>query len=112
MNTDAEFDPLAPRHIRIFFGHAPLNFNGAPDRIDHASELSKSTVSGILDDASVIFNDFGIEKRSSKRLQFGQRPFFVDPHQAARTGDIRRQNSRQPPLYVLPTQDAPPACGN
>jgi hypothetical protein len=36
-----------------------------------------------------------------------QRAFFVDPYQAARARDIRRQNSRQSSLYVLVAQDGP-----
>ena len=59
-----------------------------------------------------MFSDFGIEKRLSESFQLRQRAFFVDPYQAARARDIRRQNSCQPPLYVLAAQDAPPSSGN
>jgi hypothetical protein len=55
-----------------------------------------------------MLSDFGIEKRLSESSQLRQRAFFVDPHQAARARDIRRQNSRQSPLYMLAAQDAPP----
>jgi len=58
-----------------------------------------------------MISDFGIKKRLSKSFQLSQRAFFVDPHQAARAHDIRRQNSRQSPLYVLAAQDAPPGLG-
>ena len=55
----------------------------------------------------------GIKKRLSKSFQLRQRAFFVDPYQAARARDIRRQNSHQSPLDVLAAQDAPPgARGN
>jgi hypothetical protein len=43
--------------------------------------------------------------------ELNESAFFVDPYQAARAHDIRRQNSRQSPLYVLAAQDAPPARG-
>jgi len=56
--------------------------------------------------------DFGIKKRLSQSFQLRQRAFFVDPYQAARAGNIRRQNRCQSPLYVLAAQDAPPARGN
>jgi hypothetical protein len=57
--------------------------------------------------------DFGIKKRLSQSFQLRQRAFFVDPYQAARARNIRRQNRYQPPLYVLSAQDAPPgARGN
>jgi hypothetical protein len=58
-----------------------------------------------------MLSDFGIEKRSSKRLQSRQRAFFVYPYQAARARDIRRQNCCQSSLYVLATQDGPPCSG-
>jgi hypothetical protein len=59
-----------------------------------------------------MLRDFGIEKRPSKRFQSRQRAFFVYPYQAARARDIRRQNSRQSPLYVLAAQGGPHARGN
>jgi hypothetical protein len=93
------------------FGHAALNFVGTSHGVDHAGELGNSTVPGILDDTSVMLSDFGIEKRSSKRFQSRQRALFVYPYQAARARDIRRQNSRQSPLYVFAAQDAPPKLG-
>ncbi len=55
-----------------------------------------------------MLSDFGIEKRLSESSQLRHRAFFVDPYQAARARDIRRQNSCQSPLYVLAAQDAPP----
>src|SRR5205807_5643768 len=98
-------------HIGILFGHAALNFDGTSHGVDHAGELNESAVPGILDDAPAMISDFGIKKRLSKSLQLRQRAFFVDPYQAARARDIRRQNSRQSPLYVLAAQDAPPGLG-
>ena len=58
-----------------------------------------------------MLSDFGIEKRPSKRFQSRQRAFFVDPYQAARARDIRRQNSCQSPLYVFAAQGDPHARG-
>ena len=111
VNADAKFDPLVLRHIGILFGHAALDFDGTSHGIDHAGELNESAVPGVLDDASAMISDFGIEKRLSESFQLRQRAFFVDPYQAARARDIRRQNSRQSPLYVLAAQDAPPGSG-
>jgi hypothetical protein len=59
-----------------------------------------------------MISDFGIKKRPSKSFQLRQRAFFVDLYQAARARDIRRQNSRQSPLYRVVAQDAPQARGN
>src|SRR5258706_1457278 len=111
VNADAKFDPLVLWHIGILFRQPALDFVGASDGIDHAGELDERAVPGVLDDASAVIRDFGIKKRLSKSFQLRQRAFFVDPYQAARARDIRRQNSRQSPLYVLAAQDAPPCSG-
>src|SRR5712675_1122294 len=58
-----------------------------------------------------MIGDFGIENGISKSFQFRQNVFFVDPYQAARARDIRRQNSCQSPLYVIAAQVAPPGLG-
>ena len=111
VNADAKFDPLVLRYIDILFSHVVLNLDGAAYRIHDAAELNESAVPGVLDDASVMLSDFGIEKRLSERFQLRQRAFFIDPYQAARARDIRRQNSRQSPVYVHVAQDAPPGLG-
>src|SRR6266566_5122928 len=111
VNADAKFDPLDLRHIDILFGHAALNFDGAAYGIHDAPEFNESAIPGILDDAPAIISDFGIKKRLSESSQLRQRAFFVDPYQATRARDIRRQNSCQSPLYVLAAQDAPPPRG-
>jgi len=111
VNADAKFDPLDLRHIDILFGHAALNFDGATYGIYDAPELDESAVPGILDDAPAMITDLGIKKRLSKSFELGQRAFFVDPYQAAGARDIRRQNSRQSPVYVIAAQDAPPGSG-
>ena len=80
VNADAKFDPLVLRHIDILFCHAALDFVGTSHGVDHAGELNESAVPGILDDASVMFSDFGIEKRLSESFQLRQRAFFVDPY--------------------------------
>jgi hypothetical protein len=90
------------------FCHAALDFVGTSHGVDHAGELNESAVTGIFDDASAMISDYGIKKRLSKSYQLRQRAFFVDPYQATRAHDIRRQNSRQSPLYVLAAQDATP----
>ena len=80
VNADAKFDPLVLRYIGIVFGHAALDFVGTSDGINHAGKLNESAVAGILDDASVMLSDFGIEKRFSESFQLRQRAFFVDPY--------------------------------
>ncbi len=54
----------------------------------------------------------GLKSVLLRAFYLRQRAFFVDPHQAARARDIRRQNSRQSPLYVLAAQDAVASTGS
>ena len=107
VNADAKFDPLVLWDIGILFRHTTLNFIGTPHGVNHASELDQSAIASILDDMSTMIGDFGIEKRLSERSQSRQRAFFIESYKAARANNIGRQNSRQAPLYVLVTQDAP-----
>jgi len=93
------------------FGHAALDFDGAAYGIYNAPELNESAIPGVLDDAPAMIADLGIKNRLSKSFELRQRALFVDPYQAARACDIRRQNSRQSPVYVLAAQDAPPGSG-
>ncbi len=111
MNADAEFDLLVQRHIGsgIAVHHAALEFLGTSDGVHRAGELNQSAVAGILDDASAMLGNFGIEKRVSKSFYSRQRAFFVDTYQAARARDICRQNSCQSPLYILAAQESPPS---
>jgi hypothetical protein len=89
VNADTKFDPFVLRHIDILFGHAALDFVGTTQGVDYAGELDKSAVTRILDNASAIIGDFGIEKDLSQSLQLLHRPFFVGPYQTARARDIR-----------------------
>jgi hypothetical protein len=51
--------------------------------------------------------DGRIDKRLSKRFQIGERALLIATHEAAVTGDIRRQHSRQSPFHALVAQEAP-----
>ena len=64
---------------------------------------------GGLDDASTMFNDFGIDERFFEGLEISKRAFLLGTHQIAVARDIRGQNSCQPPLHVLAAQDARPS---
>jgi hypothetical protein len=98
VNADSKFDPFVVWHVGILLCHAALDFVGTSHSVDHAGEFDKSAVPCILDDASTMISDLGIKKRLSKRPQSRQRAFFIEPYQATRAHDIRRQNGRQAPL--------------
>jgi len=52
-----------------------------------------------------------IDKGFSDRLELSERAFFVRAHQAAQSGNIRRQNCRKPPYHALAAQDASRGLG-
>ena len=108
MDADAELDPLGLGYLRVLVSHAALNFDGASRCIDGTGKFDQHTVASGLDDAAAMFGDCGVDKRFSESLQLRQRAFLVGTNQAAITGDIRRQDSRQSPLYGLAAQVAPP----
>src|SRR6266446_4382064 len=112
MDADAELDPLGLGYLRVLVSHAALNFDGASRCIDGTGKFDQHTVASGLDDAAAMFGDCGVDKRFSESLQLRQRAFLVGTNQAAITGDIRRQDSRQSPLYGLAAQDAPPGSGS
>jgi hypothetical protein len=74
-------------------------------------EYKDPTIRVVGPAAIVRFNWVGESEAIADGKKLRQRAFFVDSYQAARARDIRRQNSRQSPLYVLAAQDAPPARG-
>jgi hypothetical protein len=100
---------LAWGYLRVLVGHAALNVDGASRCINGTGKFDQHTVASGLDDATAMCGDCGVEKRFSESLQLRQRAFLVGADQAAITGDIRRQDSRQSPLYGLAAQDAPRA---
>jgi hypothetical protein len=54
-----------------------------------------------------MLGDGWIDEGLSDRLEPGKRSFFVDPHQAAISSDIRRQNSCQPSFHPFAGQNKP-----
>src|SRR5262245_31612973 len=111
MDADAELDPLGLRYLRVLVSHAALNFDGASRCIDGTGKFDEHAIASGLDDAAAMFGDCGVDKRFFESLQLRQRAFLVGTNQAAITGDIRRQDSCQSPLYGLAAQDAPPVSG-
>ena len=64
-----------------------------------SSRLLQRMASAVQSFARPCFS-FGL----SERLQIGERAFLVAAHQAAITGDIHRQHSRQPPFHPFARQ--------
>ena len=107
MDADPEFNPDIWRDVGILRGHGALNFDRAAGGIDGAGEFHQHAIAGGLDDAAAMRGDRGINKGFSGRLEPGQSAFLVRTHEAAISGDIRRQHRRQSPFYPVACQISP-----
>src|SRR5262249_20543616 len=107
VNADAKFNALGRRHRGILLHHGTLHLNGASGGIDRTSELDQHAIAGRLDDPPAMRGDGGIEQGLSRGLEASQYAFFVSTHQAAISGDIRRQNRRKPPFHAIVRHNGP-----
>src|SRR6266704_5562050 len=57
VDADAELDAAVLRQPGIAREDEPLHIQRAAHRIDHAAELDKSSVTGMLDDAAAVLAD-------------------------------------------------------
>ena len=87
--------------------HILLNHHRARYRVHGAGKLDQDAIAGGLDDAAFVLRDGGIDDHFSGCLKVGQRAFLVGTHEAAITGNIRRQNGRKPPFDLLASQKMP-----
>src|SRR5207248_6443551 len=61
VDADAELDAALRRQAFVALGHAALDVKRAAQRVDHAAELRQQAVAGVLDDASAVPGDAGID---------------------------------------------------
>ena len=57
---------------QVALGHAQLHVDRAANRIDYARELHEQTVTGRLDDSTVMFSDLGVDQLPPVSLERGQ----------------------------------------
>jgi hypothetical protein len=82
IDPDPELDPLLQRGARVAIGHAPLHLDGAPDGLNHARELGKEAVPGVLHDPAPVFGDLRLDQVPEVSLQAFVCPLLIHPHQA------------------------------
>ena len=78
-----------------------LRRDRAAHRVDDAGELDQEPVAGGLDDAAAVLGDHRVGEFAPDRLEGGKRALLVLAHQPRVSGDIGRQNRRQPALDPL-----------
>jgi hypothetical protein len=96
IDADPELDPAVRRHIGVALGHSALDVHGAADGIDDAGEFGQQLVARCLYQASAILGDLGIEQGRPVDPQLADCDFLVGAHNPAVTGNIGRQDGREP----------------
>jgi hypothetical protein len=94
----SELDPPSLLDPSISFSHLALDLDGTAHCVDNAAELDEKAVASGLDDAPAMLLDSRVCKLASQLLQRGEGAFLIRPHQPRITGDVGRQNRREPPL--------------
>jgi hypothetical protein len=100
IDADAEQHSVVRGNIEVALGHDLLNGDGAFDRAHGAWELRHDAVARDIDDASTVLGD---ERQDDGlvRLEVAHRLFFVAPHQARVTSDVRGQDGREATLVSM-----------
>jgi hypothetical protein len=92
VDADAEFDVLAGSEPGVAFGHPPLDFGRAAQRVDDAAELDQEAVADGLDDPAVMRGDSRVDQFGADRLQAFERALLVGADQARVAGHIRGED--------------------
>jgi hypothetical protein len=104
VNADTKFDPEFRRHVDVCFGNRALDVHRTARCIDRTGEFDQHAIAGVLDNATAVCGDLGIDERLPKGSQLLMGAFLVATHQPAVAGDIRRQHSRQSSFHTLSGQ--------
>src|SRR5260370_22198550 len=62
IDPNAKLDPLLLRHVGVALHHATLDIKSTAHGVDRAAELSQHSVASVLDNASTVFADLGIDE--------------------------------------------------
>jgi len=82
VDANAEVDALVGRHSRIALAHTSLHLGRAAQGVDEAAELDEQTVTGRLDEPTVVRGDRRINQLDADRLQRFEGAALVRPDQA------------------------------
>ena len=108
IDADAIADAPVVVEIPLAVEHAALHLGGAAHRIDDAGEFRQQPVAGGLDDAALMFADFGVDPVAAMRPEAIEGPFLIGPDQTriARyvSGKYRRQTADRSHHSVSPAR--------
>jgi hypothetical protein len=80
VDADAEVNSPLWQGSLIALGHPALDLNGAPDGIDHAGELGKEAVAGVLNDPAPVLGCLRIDELPEVGLEPLVRSLLVPAH--------------------------------
>ena len=107
IDADPELDPLVLRYIHVAFGHPALDFDGTTHRVHDARELHQHSIPGGLDDPSTVLGDLRVYEGASMGLELAQSAALISSHQAAVSGYICSEDSREPAFTTFSGHQAP-----
>jgi hypothetical protein len=82
IDPDAELDPLLRRGARIALKHPALDLHSAAHGVNHAGELGKKAVAGVLHNPTAVLLNLRIDQLLEVRLEPLVRPVLIRAHQA------------------------------
>jgi hypothetical protein len=85
-----------------------LDLSGAGDGVDDTGKFDQQAVARGLYDSTLMTGDCGIKDLTTERFEGFQRADLVGSHEAAVTGDIRREHCCQSPFHALASQRKAP----
>jgi hypothetical protein len=98
IDTNAKFNALVLRYLRIALEHAALNLDRTGDGVHDAAKFSENTVACGVGDVPAVHGDRGIHEFAPVGPQSGERTDLIGAHQPAVSSHIGRQNGREVPL--------------
>jgi hypothetical protein len=81
IDANTEPDPALLGQLGLTVDHSALDLDRTPDGIDHAWELGKEAVAGVLHDPAPVLADLGVDQFPEVGLEPLVRPLFVGSHQ-------------------------------
>lgn len=94
IDANPEFDALVVADGGVPCDHAALDIECASAGVDDARKFDEHAIAGGLYDAPAVLDDCWIDEIAAMPLQPCKRAFFVEAHQPAVIGNVRRQNCR------------------
>lgn len=92
IDPDPEFDPPFFGDVGIAAPHSALNLGRAFDRVHDAWKLDQHSVTGQLDDPTLMFRYGWIDQLGPVRLEAGERADLIGTHQPAVTDHVGGQD--------------------